>query len=68
MRGSSRRYSEGNENEEKKKPKYDLSHAAKVQPCEWPIDVFLRAAGIYDDFYHLAENAGLTDFLHDQRE
>ena len=23
---------------------------------------------IYDDFYELAENAGLTDFLHDQRE
>ena len=28
----------------------------------------MRAAGIYDDFYELAENAGLTDFLRDQRE
>ena len=26
----------------------------------------MRAAGIHDDFYHLAENAGLIDFLHDQ--
>ena len=31
-------------------------------------DDFLRAAGIYDDFYELAENEGLTDFLRDQRE
>ena len=30
-------------------------------------DEFLREAGIYEDFYYLAENAGLTDFLHDQR-
>ena len=29
---------------------------------------FLESSGIYDDFYELAENAGLTDFLHDQRE
>ena len=29
---------------------------------------WLREAGIYDDFYELAENAGLTAFLHDQRE
>ena len=28
----------------------------------------MKAARIYDDFYYLAENAGLTDFLHDQRE
>ena len=28
----------------------------------------MRAAEIYEDFYHLAENAGLIDFLHDQRE
>ena len=39
-----------------------------VRPCEWPSNDFLRAAGIYDDFYELAENAGLTDFLRDQRE
>ena len=30
-------------------------------------DEFLRAVRIYDDFYYLAENAGLTDFLRDQR-
>ena len=29
---------------------------------------FLTAAGIHDDFYYLAENASLIDFLHDQRE
>ena len=40
----------------------------EVRPCEWPCDDFLRAAGIYEDFYELAENAGLTAFLHDQRE
>ena len=28
----------------------------------------MRAAGIHDDFYYLAENVGLTDFLHDQLE
>ena len=28
----------------------------------------MREAGIHEDFYHLAENAGLTAFLHDQRE
>ena len=28
----------------------------------------MREAWIYEDFYYLAENAGLTDFLHDQRE
>ena len=28
----------------------------------------MRAVGIYDDFYELAENAGLTDFPRDQRE
>ena len=28
---------------------------------------FLRRAGIYEDFYLLIENAGLTNFLHDQR-
>ena len=28
----------------------------------------MKAAGIYEDFYYLANNAGLTDFLHDQCE
>ena len=28
----------------------------------------MRAAGIYDAFYELAENVGLTDFLRNQRE
>ena len=28
----------------------------------------MRAAEIYEDFYSLAENAGLTDFLHDRIE
>ena len=40
----------------------------EVRPCEWPCNEFMRAAGIYEDFYWLANNAGLTDFLHDQRE
>ena len=40
----------------------------EVRPCEWPCDKFLKAVGIHDDFYHLAENAGFTVFLHDQRE
>ena len=67
-RGSSSRSSKDKQNEENKKPKYNLPHTAEVRPCELPGDAFLRAAGIYDDFYYLAENAGLTDFLHDQRE
>ena len=41
---------------------------AEVRSCEWPCDDFLRAVGIYDDFYSLANNAGLTDFLHDRME
>ena len=66
LRGSSSRNSNENENEEKKKPKYNLPRTTKVRPCEWPSDAFLRVAGIYDDFYYLAENAGITDFLHDK--
>ena len=50
------------ENEEKEKPKYNLPRAAEIWPCEWPCDAFLQAAGIYEDFYHLAGNAGITDF------
>ena len=45
-----------------------ISHTAEVRPCEWPCDEFLSAAGIHDDFYYLAENAGLIDFLRDQHE
>ena len=68
LRGSSSRSSKDKQSEENKKPKYNLPHTAEVRPCEWPCDEFLRAAGIYDDFYYLAENAGLVDFLCDQRE
>ena len=50
----------------KKKPKYNLPRTAEVQPCEWPSDSFLRAAGIYEDFYYLAENEGITEFLQDK--
>ena len=45
---------------------YNLPRVAEVRPCEWPCDEFLRAAEIHDDFYYLAENKCLTDFLHDQ--
>ena len=66
LRGSSSRSSKDKQSEENKKPKYNLPRTAEVRPCEWPCDEFLRAAGIHDDFYSLADNAGLTDFLHDQ--
>ena len=68
LRGSSSRGSKEKENEEKGKPKYNLPLTAEVRPCELPCHDFLRVARIYDDFYELAENAGLTAFLHDQRE
>ena len=68
MRGSSRRSSKDKQSEEDKRTKYNLPCTTVVRPCEWPCDDFLRAAGIYEDFYELAENAGLTDFLRDQRE
>ena len=68
LRGSSTRSSKDKQSEEDKRPKYNLPRTAEVRPCEWPCDDFLRAAGIYDEFYELAENAGLTDFLRDQRE
>ena len=66
LRGSSSRSSKDKQSEEDKKPKYNLPRTTEIQPCEWPCDEFLRAARIHDDFYYLAENAGLTDFLHDQ--
>ena len=65
LRGSSSRSSKDKQSEENKKPKYNLPRTAEVRSCEWPCDDFLRAAGIHDDFYYLAENAGLTDFLRD---
>ena len=68
LRGSSSRSSKDKQSEENKKPKYNLPRTTEVRPCEWPCDEFLREVGIYEDFYYLAENAGLTDFLHDQRE
>ena len=67
FRGSSSRSSKEKQSEEAERPKYNLPPTAEVRPCEWPSDDFLRKAGIYDDFYSLAENAGLTDFLRDQR-
>ena len=66
MRGSSSRSSKEKQSEEEERPKYNLPRTMEVRPCEWPSDDFLRAAGIYDDFYELAENACLTDFLRDQ--
>ena len=67
LRGSSSRSSKEKQDEEAQKPKYNLPCTAEVWPCEWPSDDFLREARIYDDFYSLAENAGPTDFLRDQR-
>ena len=68
LRGSLSRSSKDKQSEEEERPKNNLPHTAEVRPCEWPCDDFLRAAVIYDDFHELAENAGLTDFLSDQRE
>ena len=68
LRGSSSRSSKDKQSEEDKGPKYNLPRTAEVWPCGWPSDDFLRAVGIYDDFYELAENAGLAVFLHDQHE
>ena len=64
LRGSSCQGSKDKQAKEKEKAKYNLPRIAEVRPCEWPCDNFLRAAGIYEDFYSLAENAGI-DFLHD---
>ena len=68
LRGSSSRSSKDKQSEEAERPKYNLPRTTEVRPCERPCDDFLRAAGIYDGFYELAENAGLTNFLRDQRE
>jgi len=68
LRGSSSRSSKDKQSEEDKRPKYNLPRTTELRPCEWPCDDFLRAVRIYDDFYQLTENAGLTAFLHDQHE
>ena len=59
LRGSSSRSSKDKQSEEDKRPKYNLPRTAEVWPCEWPCDDFLREAMIHEDFYYLAENAGL---------
>ena len=64
LRGSSSQSSK----EKAPKPKYNLPRTAEVQACEWPFEDFLRAAEIYEEFYSLADDAGLTDYLHDQLE
>ena len=66
LRGSSSRGLKEKENEEKEKPKYNLPRVAEIWPCERPCHAFLQAAGIYDDFYYLTGNAGITDFLLDR--
>ena len=50
------------------KPKYNLPRAAEVRPCEWLCNTFLRDAGIPDDFFHLADNAGIILFLEEKCE
>ena len=65
LRGSSSQGSKDEQAKEKEKAKYNLPRVAEVRPCEWPCDNFLRAAGIYEDFYSLAKNVGLIDFLQD---
>ena len=68
LRGSYSQSSKDKKKEENKKPKYNPPHTAEVRPCYWPCNEFLEAVGIYEDFYYLANNAGLIDFLHDQHE
>ena len=66
LRGSSSQGSKDKQAKDKEKAKYNLPRVAEVRPCEWPCDNFLREAKIYEDFYSLAKNAGLTDFLHNR--
>ncbi len=63
MRGSSSR---NPKEDEKNHPKYVVPRVTEVRACEWPSDEFLRAAGLYEDFYYLVENAGLTAFVEDK--
>ena len=44
-----------------------MPRTAEIRLCEWPFDNFLREAEIYEDFYSLIDNVGLTDFIRDQR-
>src|SRR4051812_41116157 len=67
LRGSSSRSSKEKQNEQAQRPKYNLPRTAEIRPCEWPFDNFLTQAGIYEDIYSLIENAGITDFVRDQR-
>ena len=66
LTGSSSQGSKEKENEHNEKPKYNLPLTMEVRSCDWPCDAFLKATVIYEDFYYLAENAGITDFLHDK--
>ena len=66
LRGSSSWGSKEKENEEKEMPKYNLPRTTEIRPCEWPCDAFLEAVGIYEDFYFLAGNVGITNFLLNQ--
>ena len=68
LRGSTSWGSKEKENEESEKRKYNPPRTVEFRSCEWPSDDFLREAGIYEDFYELAKNVGLTAFLHDQRD
>jgi len=63
LRGSSSR---NPKEDEKNHPKYVVPRVTEVRACEWPSDEFLRAAGLYEDFYYLVENAGLTAFVEDK--
>ena len=63
LRGSSSQSSKDKQAKENQKPKYNLPRVAEVWSCEWPCDDFLRAVGIHDDFYSLADNAGVRAYL-----
>ena len=66
--GGTGRSSQQKQAKEKEKAKYNLPRLAEVRSCEWPCEDFLKEARIHEDFYALADNAGLTDFLHNQDE
>ena len=68
LRGSSSQDSKDKQAKENEKAKYNLPRVAEIWPCEWPCDAFLKAAGVYEEFYCLAKNAGITEFIHDQGE
>ena len=66
LRGSLSRSSKDQQSEKNKKPKYNLPRTAEVRLCEWPSDTFLKEAGIYDDFYYLADNVSIIPFFLDK--